>query len=158
MLCCTVHHNLLKAGLLLESSDCKGPIYSEWSGLTKMKAHMLCYYAACNIAESSIVCIGTRIFAGGCVGVLWEKYRLKSNFHLWKPMHGHSFWDFRMFCLSHCSIGKGTGYTPSELANMKDGSTLIIGGKEIEVFAWLCIEGNVAYLCMHDESFLYHNS
>ena len=38
------------------------------------------------------------------------------------------------FAYSHCSIGKGTGYKPSELANMKDGSTLIIGGKEIEVF------------------------
>lgn len=55
------------------------------------------------------------------------------------------FWDcdaarFRLTILRFlgypfCSIGKGTGYKPSELVNMQDGSTLIIGGKEIEVFA-----------------------
>ena len=32
-----------------------------------------------------------------------------------------------------CSIGKGLGYKRSELAGLDDGSTLVIGGKEIEV-------------------------
>ena len=38
-----------------------------------------------------------------------------------------------MLSLALCSIGRGTGYKPSELADMKEGSTLVVGGKEIEV-------------------------
>ena len=32
-----------------------------------------------------------------------------------------------------CSIGKGLGYKRSELSALDEGSTLVIGGKEIEV-------------------------
>ena len=32
-----------------------------------------------------------------------------------------------------CSIGRGTGYRSSELSGLVEGSTLVIGGKEIEV-------------------------
>lgn len=32
------------------------------------------------------------------------------------------------------SIGKGTGYKASELASLDEGHTLVIGGKEIEVW------------------------
>jgi len=48
------------------------------------------------------------------------------------------FWSYSfidvLWC-ALCSIGRGTGYKPSELADMKDGSTLVVGGKEIEVVA-----------------------
>jgi len=32
-----------------------------------------------------------------------------------------------------CSIGKSTGYKAKELASLVEGSSLLIGGKEIEV-------------------------
>ena len=32
------------------------------------------------------------------------------------------------------SIGKGSGYKRSELSGLSDGSTLVVGGKELEVF------------------------
>ena len=32
-----------------------------------------------------------------------------------------------------CSIGKGAGYKRSELSALSDGSTLVVGGKELEV-------------------------
>lgn len=43
-----------------------------------------------------------------------------------------------------CSIGKGLGYKRSELAGLDEGSTLVIGGKEIEVS--LCTMGRGALL------------
>ena len=33
----------------------------------------------------------------------------------------------------YCSIGKGLGYKRSELSALDEGSSLIIGGKQIEV-------------------------
>ena len=36
-------------------------------------------------------------------------------------------------CNTLCSIGKGTGYKAKELASLVEGSSLLIGGKEIEV-------------------------
>ena len=36
-----------------------------------------------------------------------------------------------------CSIGKGLGYKKSELSGLTEGSMLIIGGKEIEVFLYV---------------------
>lgn len=32
-----------------------------------------------------------------------------------------------------CSISKGTGYKTGELTELQEGSSLLIGGKEIEV-------------------------
>jgi len=36
--------------------------------------------------------------------------------------------------LTPYSIGKGTGYKAKELASLVEGSSLLIGGKEIEVY------------------------
>ena len=36
-----------------------------------------------------------------------------------------------------CRIGKGTGYKSSELQDLQDGNTLVIGGKEIEIMGCL---------------------
>ena len=35
--------------------------------------------------------------------------------------------------LESCSIGRGIGYKKSELRELTDGSTLVVGGKEVEV-------------------------
>ena len=40
------------------------------------------------------------------------------------------------------SIGKGTGYKRSELSALSDGSTLVVGGKELEVCPRYCIYNN----------------
>ena len=36
------------------------------------------------------------------------------------------------------SIGRGIGYKKSELCDLSDGSTLIVGGKEVEVSMCMC--------------------
>ena len=47
-------------------------------------------------------------------------------------LHVYNHWV--MWCSSSSSIGKGTGYKASELASLDEGHTLVIGGKEIEVW------------------------
>jgi len=39
-----------------------------------------------------------------------------------------------------CRIGRSTGYKTSELEALTDGQMLVIGGKEIEVWAILLIQ------------------
>ena len=41
--------------------------------------------------------------------------------------------------MCHTSIGKGTGYRNSELSGLVEGSTLVVGGKEIEVTRYCCL-------------------
>ncbi len=46
-----------------------------------------------------------------------------------------------------CSIGGATGYRVIELTGLTEGSTLIVGGKEVEVHIYVYIYIYVLYMC-----------
>ena len=51
-------------------------------------------------------------------------------------------------CILSFSIGKGSGYKTSELSDLVEGSSLIIGGKEIEVSLFnMCM---AMYICFNE--------
>ena len=61
-----------------------------------------------------------------------------SEGHGWKGVSYCTKLYCSRFIIASYSIGKGAGYKRSELSALCDGSTLVVGGKELEVHVQVC--------------------